>query len=70
VTSPFSFFRNSNLWTDCEECRLKVNLSSAGACVRCRKILCYRHLHGSFVRRLILDLGFGQPICVKCRAGG
>jgi len=69
VTSPFNPFRNSILWTDCEECKLRVNISQAGACVRCRRVLCNGHLHGSFLRRLIVDVGAAEPVCVKCRSG-
>ncbi|MEK7403316.1 MAG: hypothetical protein AABZ80_13245 [Gemmatimonadota bacterium] len=68
MTSPFSFFRNSNLWTDCEACREKVNLSQAGACSQCRRVLCNRHLHGSFVRRLLYDIGLTEAVCAECRA--
>ena len=67
VTSPFSVFKSSNLWTDCEQCRLRVNLSNAGACAKCKRILCDTHLHGSFARKLIVDLGVGAVICLKCR---
>lgn len=66
MTSPFRVFRSSGLWTQCEECRLQVNLSSAGACRRCRRILCNKHLHGSFVRRLLVDLG-ADAVCLRCR---
>jgi len=62
----FRFFRDSNLATDCDECGGRVDLIKGGACVRCRRILCFTHLHGSFVRRLVADLG-AQPICVRCR---
>jgi hypothetical protein len=70
VPGPLNPFRSSILWTDCEACRLKVNVSSAGACVRCRRILCNGHLHGSFVRRLIVDMGLAEAICSKCRDEG
>lgn len=66
MTSPFRPFRNSQFFTDCEECRRRVNLSSAGACSRCRRILCNAHLHGSFFRRLHVDMG-AEAVCVKCR---
>lgn len=60
------FNRASALWTQCEECRLTVNVSRAGACSRCRRILCHTHLYGSFFRRLLVDLG-APALCVKCR---
>jgi hypothetical protein len=66
MTSPLRVFRRSNLWTQCEECGRSVDLSSAGACARCKRILCHTHLHGSFVRRLWVDLG-AEPVCVTCR---
>ena len=61
-------FRASNLWTDCEACSLRVNLSRAGACTKCRRVLCHTHLHGSFVRRLLVDVGFADLVCVECRS--
>jgi hypothetical protein len=31
-------------------------------------VLCHAHLHGSFFRRLLVDMNLGaQPICVSCR---
>jgi hypothetical protein len=46
-----------------------VDLLKGGACVRCRRILCFTHLHGSFVRRLATDLG-AEILCVRCRTNG
>jgi hypothetical protein len=66
MTSPIRVFRRSDLFTQCEECKLTHDLSHMGACRRCRRVLCNLHLHGSFVRRLIVDLG-AEAICVKCR---
>ena len=37
-----------------------------GVCERCKRILCERHLHGSWLRRMRHDIG-GAAICVKCR---
>ena len=68
MTSPFRPFQRSQLFTQCEECRRTVNLSHAGACSRCRRILCNTHLHGSFLRRLIVDIG-ADAVCLRCRAG-
>jgi hypothetical protein len=70
VTSPFRLFRRSNLITECEECRLPVDLTRAGACTRCRRVLCNTHLHGSFFRRLLVDLMASPPVCVRCRTTG
>jgi hypothetical protein len=70
MAGAFSPFRNSILWTDCEACKLRVNVSSAGACTKCRRILCNGHLHGSYVRRLIVDVGLAEPVCSNCREEG
>jgi hypothetical protein len=65
----FEFFRSTEVSTDCDQCGGRVDLIKGGVCVRCRRILCYRHLHGSFVRRLLTDLG-AETTCVDCRARG
>ena len=65
----FEFFRSSQVTTDCDECGGRVDLLKGGACTRCRRILCFTHLHGSRVRRLLADIG-GDVVCVRCRAGG
>ena len=65
----FQIFRNSQVSTDCDQCRGRVDLIKGGVCTQCRRILCEQHLHGSFVRRLMVDLG-AACICVRCRAGG
>ena len=44
----------------------RFDLVSGGACVRCKRILCAQHLHGSWIRRLIVDFG-SAPICCDCR---
>jgi hypothetical protein len=62
-------FRSTDVTTDCDQCGGRVDLIKGGVCVRCRRILCYRHLHGSFVRRLLTDLG-AETLCVSCRASG
>src|SRR5215210_834334 len=66
--AKFGIFRDSELATDCDQCGGRVDLLKGGACVRCRRILCFRHLHGSFVRRLATDFG-AEMLCVRCRAG-
>lgn len=68
MTSPLNPFRPSVLFTQCEQCKRTVDLSRAGACARCKRILCNTHLHGSFLRRLRVDLG-AEPVCVSCRSG-
>jgi hypothetical protein len=67
--AKFGIFRDTELATDCDECGGRVDLLKGGACVRCRRILCFRHLHGSFVRRLATDLG-AETLCIRCRAEG
>lgn len=64
----FGFFRGTEVTTDCDECGGRVDLIKGGVCVRCRRILCYRHLHGSVVRRLLTDFG-AEVRCVRCRTG-
>lgn len=61
-------FRSSQISTDCDQCRGRVDLLKGGVCITCHRILCYRHLHGSFVRRLMVDLG-AVSTCVQCRSG-
>ena len=63
----FEVFRSTQVTTDCDECGGRVDLIKGGVCVRCRRILCHRHLHGSFARRLLTDLG-AETLCVRCRA--
>ena len=66
--AKFEFFRSSQLSTECDQCHGRVDLLKGGVCTRCRRILCYHHLQGSFVRRLLTDLG-AKTVCVQCRAG-
>jgi hypothetical protein len=61
------FFRDSQLATQCDTCGGRVDLVRGGVCTSCRQILCYAHLYGSWVRRLLADLG-GETQCVRCRA--
>lgn len=67
MASPLRPFRSSQFQTQCEQCRLTMDLNRIGVCEQCRRILCHTHLHGSFVRRLLVDLG-AAPVCVQCRA--
>jgi hypothetical protein len=59
-------FRHTEMATECDVCGLRFDLISGGACLRCRKILCATHLHGSWLRRLLVDFG-ADPICCACR---
>ena len=54
--------------TDCDVCGVHFDMVKGGVCSRCNRVLCARHLHGSFVRRLIADLG-ADATCLDCRAG-
>ena len=51
----FEFFRSTQITTDCDQCGGRVDMLKGGVCTRCRRILCFHHLHGSFVRRVIAD---------------
>lgn len=62
------FFRSSQITTDCDRCGGRVDLLKGGVCTRCLRILCYAHLHGSWLRRVAADLGAGT-VCTDCRAG-
>jgi hypothetical protein len=61
-------FRQTDLGTECDECGVRIDLVSGGVCERCKRILCTRHLHGSWLRRMRHELG-GPAICVRCRSG-
>jgi hypothetical protein len=65
---PFRVFQQSGISTDCDRCGGRVDLLKGGVCTRCRRILCYTHLHGSWVRRLLADIR-NESLCVECRAG-
>ena len=66
--TPFRIFQPSNITTDCDACGGRVDLLKGGVCTQCRRILCYTHLHGSWVRRLIADMR-NESVCIDCRAG-
>jgi hypothetical protein len=63
---PFRVFMHSEMATECDVCGQRFDLVAGGACVRCRQVLCARHLHGSWVRRLMVDFG-SEPVCMACR---
>lgn len=65
--AKFEIFRSTQITTDCDRCGGQVDLIKGGVCTRCRRILCYRHLHGTWLRRLLADLGL-EAVCVDCRA--
>ena len=64
--AKFEFFRSSQITTDCDQCGGRVDMIKGGVCIRCRRILCYVHLQGSLLRRLLTDLG-AETVCVECR---
>jgi hypothetical protein len=45
---------------------MRFDLIGGGACIRCRRVLCARHLYGSWLRRLMVDLG-ADSVCCDCR---
>jgi hypothetical protein len=59
-------FRQTDLGTECDACGVRIDLVSGGVCERCQRILCARHLHGSWFARLRHELG-GKAVCVRCR---
>lgn len=63
------FFLETQITTECDACHARVDLVKGGVCTRCKRVLCARHLHGSWARRLLVDLG-AAPVCPACRAGG
>ncbi|HEU4640945.1 MAG TPA: hypothetical protein VFS44_00730 [Gemmatimonadaceae bacterium] len=62
-------FRRSTVTADCEACGVRFDTTRGGVCARCRRILCDEHLHGSWARRMMVELG-ASAMCVECRAGG
>jgi len=69
MTRPLRVFMRTEMATECEICGVRFDLIAGGACARCRRVLCARHLHGSWVRRLLVDFG-AAPICCECRLKG
>ena len=63
---PLRVFIRTEMATECDACQRRFDLVSGGACVRCKRILCSQHLHGSWIRRLMVDFG-AEPICCMCR---
>ena len=61
-------FQPSLLSTDCDACGGRVDQIQGGVCVECARILCYRHLYGSWLVRLRAEFG-ARTRCVDCRAG-
>ncbi len=63
------FFRKSEIRTECDACGYRFDLTHGGVCARCKRILCYTHLHGSWINRIRVDIVGGQAVCVDCRSG-
>lgn len=61
-----TFFRRTTLSTECDACGGRVDMIQGGVCTTCRRILCYRHLHGSWTQRIATELG-ARTRCVACR---
>jgi hypothetical protein len=66
MTRPLRVFMQTEMATECDVCQRRFDLVSGGACARCKRILCAQHLHGSWIRRLMVDFG-SPPICCACR---
>ncbi len=62
------FFRPSIFRSECDACHKPFPVNTGGVCVRCRRILCPDHLHGSIARRFAIALG-APMVCVACRSG-
>ena len=62
----FELFRSSQVTTECDACGGRADMLKGGVCTTCRRILCYRHLHGGWVQRLIADMS-RRSVCVRCR---
>ena len=68
MSGSIRIFRETQMRTECDACGVRFDLVKGGVCTTCRRILCAAHLHGSFFRRLLVDLGAAAR-CLDCRAG-
>jgi len=66
VSHRIRVFAQSEIVTECDACGVRFHITSGGACVKCRRVLCAQHLYGSWLRRLATDLG-AASVCVACR---
>jgi hypothetical protein len=62
------FFRETNVKTNCDACGAYFDLLKGGVCQNCRRVLCGRHLYGSWTQRLISEIT-GKTLCLQCRHG-
>ena len=69
MVRPFRLFLATEMSTECDVCGKHFDLVKGGVCQQCRRVLCPQHLHGSWARRLLADLG-AQVRCNDCRAKG
>ena len=68
MAEKIRYLRRTDMSIDCDVCGVHFDLITGGTCERCRRILCARHLHGSWLRRMIHE--FRRPVlCGDCRAG-
>lgn len=61
-------FHRSIFTIDCDKCGARFEPGTGGVCTCCKRILCPQHLHGSWLRRMMVDVG-APAVCVECRAG-
>jgi hypothetical protein len=66
VSPRVRVFAHSEIATECDACGVRFHITSGGACVKCRRVLCAQHLYGSWLRRLAVDFG-AAAVCVTCR---
>ena len=66
--SMVPIFTKALVRTECDICDYRFDPIHGGVCDKCQRILCMKHLHGSWIRRLWVDLGAAN-VCVECRAG-
>ena len=59
-------FLSTQMTAECEQCAGRVDLVRGGICLKCERVLCAAHLHGSVLRRVIADVR-GTSICTACR---
>jgi len=63
-----SLLRKSTITAECDQCHARFDPAQGGLCAACDRILCRTHLHGSWIRRMMVDVG-ARAVCVDCRRG-
>jgi hypothetical protein len=61
-------FRPTTLVLECDSCRTRFDPIEGGVCPTCERLLCNRHLYGSWLRRFRGYFGV-RTVCVDCVAG-